>query len=112
MSLENDFSKFLLLNCKEIIRNRINIQTTIRLLIDKGVFTEDEFRQKQQYIGSQKMYIDQIDYIEQMINNLDEADKFDDEFGKLLSGKEDVDKEYLKKKLNIFQEELKKKKVK
>ena len=112
MSLENDFSKFLLLDCKEIIRNRINIQTIIRLLIDKGIFTEEEFRQKQQYIGSQKMYIDQIDYIEQMINNLDEADKFDDEFGKLLSGKEDVDKEYLKKKLNIFQEELKKKKVK
>ena len=26
MSLENDFSKFLLLNCKEIMRNRINIQ--------------------------------------------------------------------------------------
>lgn len=107
MSLENDFSKFLLLNCKEIIRNRINIQTIIRLLLDKDIFTEEEFRQKQRYIGSQKMYIDQIDYIEQMINNLDEANKFDDEFDKLLSGKENVDKEYLKKKLNIFQEELK-----
>lgn len=107
MSLENGFSKFLLLNCKEIIRNRINIQTIIRLLIDKGVFTEEEFRQKQQYVGSQKMYIDQIDYIEQMINNLDEADKFENEYNKLLSGKEDVDREYLKKKLNIFQEELK-----
>ena len=107
MSLENDFSKFLLLNCKEIMRNRINIQTIIRLLIDKGIFTEEEFRQKQRYVGSQKMYIDQIDYIEQMINNLDEADKFEDEYDKLLSGKEDVDKEYLKKKLNVFQEELK-----
>lgn len=107
MSLENDFSRFLLLNCKEIIRNRINIQTTIRLLIDKGVFTEEEFHHKQRYVGSQKMYIDQIDYIEQMINNLDDADKFEDEYDKLLSGKKDVDKEYLKKKLNIFQEELK-----
>lgn len=107
MSLENDFSRFLLLNCKEIMRNRINIQTIIRLLIDKGIFTEEEFRQKQRYVGSQKMYIDQIDYIEQMINNLDEADKFEDEYDKLLSGKEDVDKEYLKKKLNVFQEELK-----
>ena len=107
MSLENDFSRFLLLNCKEIMRNRINIQTIIRLLIDKGIFTEEEFRQKQRYVGSQKMYIDQIDYIEQMINNLDEADKFEDEYDKLLSGKEDVDKEYLKKKLNVFKEELK-----
>ena len=107
MSLENDFSKFLLLNCKEIMRNRINIQTIIRLLLDKDIFTEEEFRQKQRYVGSQKMYIDQIDYIEQMINNLDEADKFENEYNKLLSGKEDVDKEYLKKKLNIFQEELK-----
>lgn len=107
MSLENDFSKFLLLNCKEIMRNRINIQTIIRLLLDKDIFTEEEFRQKQRYIGSQKIYIDQIDYIEQMINNLDEADKFDDEFDKLLSGKEDVDREYLKKKLKVFQEELK-----
>lgn len=97
MSLENDFSKFLLLNCKEIMRNRINIQTIIRLLIDKGIFTEEEFRQKQRYVGSQKMYIDQIDYIEQMINNLDEADKFENEYNKLLSGKKDVDKEYLKK---------------
>lgn len=107
MSLENDFSKFLLLNCKEIMRNRINIQTIIRLLIDKDIFTEEEFRQKQRYVGSQKMYIDQIDYIEQMINNLDEAEKFEDEYGKLLSGKEDVDREYLKKKLKVFQEELK-----
>lgn len=54
MSLENDFSKFLLLNCKEIIRNRINIQTIIRLLLDKGIFTEEEFHQKQRYVGSQK----------------------------------------------------------
>lgn len=107
MSLENDFSRFLVLNCKEIMRNRINIQTIIRLLLDKGIFTEEEFRQKRLYVGSQKMYIDQIDYIEQMINNLDEADKFEDEYNKLLSGKEGVDKEYLKKKLNIFQEELK-----
>lgn len=107
MSLENDFSKFLLLNCKEIMRNRINIQTIIRLLLDKGIFTEEEFRQKQRYVGSQKMYIDQIDHIEQMINNLDEANKFDDEFDKLLSGKENIDKEYLKKKLNVFQEGLK-----
>ena len=76
-------------------------------MIDKGSFTEEEFRQKQRYVGSQKMYIDQIDYIEQMINNLDEADKFENEYNKLLSGKEDVDREYLKKKLNIFQEELK-----
>ena len=107
MSLENDFSRFLLLNCKEIMRNRINIQTIIRLLIDKGIFTEEEFRQKQRYVGSQKIYIDQIDYIEQMINNLDEAEKFENEFDKLLSGKEDVDREYLKKKLKIFQEESK-----
>lgn len=89
------------------MRNGINIQTIIRLLIDKGIFTEEEFRQKQRYIGSQKMYIDQIDYIEQMKNNLDEADKLNDEFDKLLSGKENVDKEYLKKKLNVFQEESK-----
>lgn len=107
MSLENDFFKFLLLNCKEIMGNRINIQTIIRLLIDKGIFTEEEFRQKQRYVGSQKIYIDQIDYIEQMINNLDEAEKFENEYNKLLSGKEDVDREYLKKNLNVFQEELK-----
>lgn len=42
-----------------------------------------------------------------MINNLDEADKFENEYDKLLSGEEDIDREYLKKKLNIFQEELK-----
>ena len=108
MSSKNDLSKFLLLNCKEIIRNRINIQTIIRLLIDKGVFTEDEFRQKKLHIGSQKMYIDEIEDIEQIIANLDNADKFEDEFTNLLSGKENTDKEYLKKKLDIFQEELKK----
>lgn len=63
MSEINDLSKASLLLYQDILTTRINIQTILRLLIDKGVFTKEELHKKRAYVSAQKMYTEKFEEI-------------------------------------------------
>lgn len=83
-----------------VILNRINIQTLLQLLVEKGVITREEVATKRDYVGRQPGYKNSLDIVHTLQQKNKEGQYFTQEFSKFLKsdGKEgDVD--YIRKSL-------------
>lgn len=85
-----------------MLTNKIDLQVVFQLLIEKGIITHDDVKQKREYISKQPKYCKSLDAINQMQMKNRENQKFDREFSKYIySNKKDGDIDFLKNKLGI-----------
>lgn len=85
-----------------MLLNRINIQTILQLLVEKGIFTREEVQEKREYISSQRHYKNSLDGIYELKKKNKEEQYFSQEFAKYInSDRQDGDIDFIKQKLGI-----------
>lgn len=81
------------------ILNRVNIQTILQLLVEKGIFTKEEIERKREYISNQPLYNNSLETIYKLQEENKEMQYFEQEFKKAAKDKRNGDIEFLKKKV-------------
>lgn len=105
----------MLLAQEGMMLNKINIQTILQLLIEKGIVTREEVTAKRAYIRSQPRYSRMLDGIQALQRENQENINFSETFNKVLN-KTATDeerkwvsnkfKDYVVSNKDIFQKEL------
>lgn len=75
----------MLLAQEGMMLNKINIQTILQLLIEKGIVTREEVAAKREYIGSQPIYSRMLDRIQALQRENQENINFSETFNKVLN---------------------------
>lgn len=68
------------------IRNTIDIQVTLQLLVKKGIVTPEEVQQMRAFVSKQPNYANALQSIEKSRKNVEETLKFEKLLTKALSG--------------------------
>ena len=85
-----------------MLLNRINIQTVLQLLVEKGIITRDEVSAKREYVSNQARYKNSLDGIHNLQSKNYSNQLFSQEFEKYLrSDGNDGDVDLIKSKLGI-----------
>lgn len=85
-----------------MLLNRINIQTILQLLVEKGILTREEVQEKREYVSSQRPYKNSLDGIYELQKKNREGQYFSQEFAKYInSDRQDGDIDFIKQKLGI-----------
>jgi len=93
----------ILLAQEGMLLNRINIQTILQLLVEKGIITREEVNQKREYVGCQSVYKNSLDAIHEMQQRNRENMHFSELFEKVLNQTATKDeREYVSKELENY----------
>lgn len=85
-----------------VLRNRINIQVLLQLLVEKGIVTREEVAHKREYVGSQQTYRNSLEKIHSLQSKNYDNQLFSQEFEKYLRSEgKDGDIDFIKSKLGI-----------
>lgn len=68
------------------IRNTIDIQVTLQLLVKKGIVTPEEVQQMRAFVSKQPTYANALQSLENSRKNIEETLKFEQLLTKALSG--------------------------
>lgn len=112
---QNRIEEGMLLAQEGMMLNKINIQTILQLLIEKGIVTREEVTAKRDYIRSQPIYSRTLDWIQALQRENQENINFSETFNKVIN-KTVTDeerklvsnkfKDYVVSNKDIFQREL------
>ena len=112
---QNRIEEGMLLAQEGMMLNRINIQTILQLLVEKGLLQREEVTTKRAYIRSQPRYSRMLDRIQALQRENQENINFSETFNKVLN-KTATDeerkwvsnkfKDYVVSNKDIFQKEL------
>jgi len=93
----------ILLAQEGILLNRINIQTVLQLLVEKGFITREEVNQKREYVSRQSVYKNSLDAIYEMQKRNNQNTRFNDALEKVITNTaSDEEREYVLKELENY----------
>lgn len=93
----------MLLAQEGMLLNRINIQTILQLLVEKGIITREEVDQKREYVGRQSVYKNSLDAIHEMQQRNNKNIRFNKIWERVINNTaSDEEREYVLKELDNF----------
>lgn len=82
---QDRIEKGMLITQEGMILNKIDIQTILQLLVEKGIVTREEVAVKREYVGKQPRYSELLDGIQRLKQENQENIKFSETFQKVLN---------------------------
>lgn len=100
---QDRIEKGMLLAQEGMVFNKINIQTILQLLVEKGIVTREEVAVKREYVGKQPRYSELLDGIQKLKQENQENINFSEALQKVFNGTAtDEERKYASNKLEDY----------